>query len=84
MPSQAALSRGSAAAAAIIDAHRRDNDGAYPATVAVSCCDTVSETSAPALYLSWCSALCLTDRLFTLEGDECQLGSTRSIICNLY
>ena len=36
MPSQAAMIRGGKAAEAIIDAHRKDNEGSYPETVAVS------------------------------------------------
>lgn len=36
MPSQAAMIRGSKAADAIIDAHRKDSEGSYPETVAVS------------------------------------------------
>jgi hypothetical protein len=56
MPSAAALKRGSAAAAAILDAHRKANGGAYPETVAVNlwgldAIKTKGESVAIALYL---------------------------------
>ena len=42
MPSQAALERGTAVAAAILEAHRKANAGAWPETVSVSCSGSAS------------------------------------------